>query len=157
MESGEQPEERLKRPGMETERGRNGKGEKERDRPDNAVKTLCTSCCTNQQQQQWQPQPQRRGLPREDPHVQVGSERTRRFHAPRCMSAMESLWLTGRLSVWWLLVKDPGQFWCMLGFSTTGSHDGAWARSTSNLVSFREQQFADCDTRDSSCDGLDVQ
>ena len=75
VESGEQPEERLKRPGMQMEserlsvkpkrqRERNGKGDRERDRPDNAVKTLCTSCCTYQQkqQQQQQPQPQRRCL-----------------------------------------------------------------------------------------------
>ena len=68
--SGEQPEERPKMPEMESERlnvkpkrqrERNG----ESDRPDNAVKTLCTSCCTCQQpnrpQQQPQPQQQQRG------------------------------------------------------------------------------------------------
>ena len=62
-ESGEEPRERLKKPAMETgserlnvkpkmQRRRNRKGERERDRPDNAVKTLCTTCCTHQQQQQ---------------------------------------------------------------------------------------------------------
>ena len=61
-ESGEQPGERLKEPAIEMAsetlnvkpkrpRVRNGKGERNRDRPDNAVKTLCTSCCTYQQQQ----------------------------------------------------------------------------------------------------------
>ena len=70
--SGEQPEEWPKRPEAESERlnvkpkrrkGRNGKGEREKDRPDSATKTLSTLCCTDRQQhqQQQQQQPQQRG------------------------------------------------------------------------------------------------
>ena len=36
--------------------GENGKGEKERDRPDRAVRTICTSSFTYQQQQLQQQQ-----------------------------------------------------------------------------------------------------
>ena len=74
--SGEQPEERPKRSETESERlnvkwkrrkGRNGKEEGEKDRPDNAMRTLCTLSHTFQQQQQLkqqqqqQQQPQQRG------------------------------------------------------------------------------------------------
>merc|ERR1712136_643166 len=38
-------------------------------------------------------------------------------------------------------------------FSTTGALEGAWAISTGNLVSLSEQQFLDCDTTESACNG----
>ena len=38
-------------------------------------------------------------------------------------------------------------------FPTTGALEGAWALSTGNLVTLSEQQFVDCDTTDSGCNG----
>ena len=38
-------------------------------------------------------------------------------------------------------------------FSTTGALEGAWEIATGKLVSLSEQQFVDCDKRDSGCSG----
>ena len=50
-------------------------------------------------------------------------------------------------------MKNQGQYSSCWSFPTTGVLEGAWALSTGNLVSLSEQQFVDCDTTDSGCNG----
>merc|ERR1711988_723174 len=50
-------------------------------------------------------------------------------------------------------VKDQGQCGSCWAFSTTGGLEGSYQIASGNLVSMSEQQFVDCDKRDSGCGG----
>jgi len=50
-------------------------------------------------------------------------------------------------------VKDQGQCGGCWSFAATGGLEGANQLATAHLVSFSEQQFLDCDSSDSGCNG----
>jgi C1A family cysteine protease len=50
-------------------------------------------------------------------------------------------------------VKDQGQCGGCWSFAATGALEGKWEIATGSLVSLSEQQFLDCDTTDSGCNG----
>merc|ERR1740138_689891 len=50
-------------------------------------------------------------------------------------------------------VKDQGQCGGCWSFAATGGLEGGWELASGNLVSLSEQQFLDCDTTDSGCNG----
>jgi cathepsin L len=50
-------------------------------------------------------------------------------------------------------VKDQGQCGGCWSFAATGGLEGSWEIASGSLVSLSEQQFLDCDTTDSGCNG----
>jgi C1A family cysteine protease len=50
-------------------------------------------------------------------------------------------------------VKDQGQCGGCWSFAATGGLEGAWELASGSLTSMSEQQFLDCDTTDSGCNG----
>jgi KDEL-tailed cysteine endopeptidase len=50
-------------------------------------------------------------------------------------------------------VKDQGQCGGCWSFAATGGLEGAWELASGSLTSLSEQQFLDCDTEDSGCNG----
>lgn len=50
-------------------------------------------------------------------------------------------------------VKDQGNCGGCWSFAATGGLEGAWEIASGSLVSLSEQQFLDCDTTDSGCNG----
>lgn len=50
-------------------------------------------------------------------------------------------------------VKDQGQCGGCWSFAATGGLEGSWQVASGHLTSLSEQQFLDCDTSDSGCNG----
>ena len=61
----------------------------------------------------------------------------------------ESLYSTPSSSA----MSFTGIVWLCCSFSTTVVLVGAWIMSTGKILSSNEQEFADCDTTDSGCNG----